>query len=152
MDSKPYSQTEVLENFQALLDDMDFRREFAILNVGSLHFLLRGRLRKELEALVIALWRLTLERSFPDDWSEILESYIADRRRTEGSEKAGKAFEDRVRSYITLLEEKREQDFTGPASRLVDIAGAASGSKAALQLKMALRIRILYKLIFDRLI
>ena len=58
---------EVLGNFSAILESMDFAQELELLGIRKLHFRQRKRAIRELRAMGIGLWRLGLKRSFPSD-------------------------------------------------------------------------------------
>ncbi|SFV74021.1 hypothetical protein [Desulfovibrio piger] len=57
---------EALDNFPVLLLDLDAGRALHILGIGRLQFRRRARLLAEWRGLCMALWRLALQRSFPD--------------------------------------------------------------------------------------
>ena len=65
-----------LDNFAALLDDVDFSAELALLGIGRLQFLRRRQMLVELRGLYIALWRLALGRSFPNDADTMLSVFL----------------------------------------------------------------------------
>ena len=49
---------EVLGNFSAILESMDFAQELELLGIRKLHFRQRKRAIRELRAMGIGLWRL----------------------------------------------------------------------------------------------
>lgn len=141
-----------LDNFAMLLHGLDFNNELAMLGVGRLRFIRRRRLRNEFKALTMGLWRLALERSFPDHFQSIFETFL--RRKLEALDSPQKAeqFEQTVRNYLVLLEKKRESDFTEVGAHLASLVKLPERQSAPLRLRLALHIRSLYTLVFDRLI
>jgi hypothetical protein len=149
--SPAYTIEEVVDNFQVLLDHMDFEQEMALLGVGPARFLLRRKLKAEWQTLVIALWRLALERSFPHDGQIIFDTFLE--RRTAGlNVKQTNNFTARVRAYVESVQSHGDADFMPTGERLLGVVKPATAAAPALQLRVALRIRTLYTLIFDRLI
>jgi hypothetical protein len=149
--SPAYTIEEVVNNFQVLLGNMDFEQELALLGVGQARFLMRRKLKAEWQTLVIALWRLALERSFPHDGQIIFDTFLE--RRTAGlSANQMDSFTVRVRTYVESVQSHGDADFTPTGERLLSVLKPATAAAPALQLRVALRIRTLYTLIFDRLI
>ena len=151
----PYTADEVLANFSAVLDSMDFARELAVLGVKRLHFRRRERLIRELRALSIGLWRLALHRSFPQDGETLFEMVLA--RLAEApahSREAQRAldFIQLARGYVELLREKGDTDFMVASSHIVGLFKQKEQETASRSLKLALLIRNTYTVIFDRLI
>ena len=59
--SLPDMTEEVLGNFSAILESMDFAQELELLGIRKLHFRQRKRAIRELRAMGIGLWRLGLD-------------------------------------------------------------------------------------------
>lgn len=152
----PYTADEVLANFAAVLDSMDFARELAVLGVKRLHFRRRERLLRELRALSIGLWRLALHRSFPHDGEKMFELFLS--RLAEGSEHSREAqksleFIQLAREYVELLREKGDTDFMVASTHIVGLLYKQQDKEmASRSLRLALLIRNTYTVIFDRLI
>ena len=145
----PYTIEEVVDNFQVLLEHMNFEQELALLGIGQVRFLLRRKLKIEWQTLVIALWRLALERSFPHDGQVIFETFL--KRRTAGlSLKQAGNFAERIRTYVESLQSHGDADFVPTGERLLHLVNPTIAP--SLRLRVALHIRALYTLIFDRLI
>lgn len=143
---------QALENFSALLHDMDFSYELSLLGLRRLQFFSRRKLRTELKALTIGLWRLALERSFPQQWSQIFEAFLTEKIEQMDDSREGALFEAKVRTYVELLERKREADFTEAGNHIVDLLRLPDALSMPLRLRLTLHIRSLYTLVFDRLI
>jgi len=142
----PYTADEVLANFSAVLDSMDFARELAVLGVKRLHFRRRERLIRELRALSIGL---------PQDGETMFEMFLA--RLAEApahSREAQRAldFIQLARGYVELLREKGDTDFMVASSHIVGLFKQKEQETASRSLKLALLIRNTYTVIFDRLI
>jgi hypothetical protein len=149
--SPAYTVEEVVDNFQVLLEHMDFGQELALLGVGQVRFLLRRKLKTEWQTLMIALWRLALERSFPHDGQVIFDTFLE--RHTAGvTTKQTKIVMARVRLYVASVQSHGDADFMPAGERLLGVIKPTAAAAPALQLRVALRIRTLYTLIFDRLI
>ena len=74
--SLPDMTEEVLGNFSAILESMDFAQELELLGIRKLHFRQRKRAIRELRAMGIGLWRLGLKRSFPSDGEFLFERFM----------------------------------------------------------------------------
>ncbi len=141
----------VWTNFDAILSDMDFQYELSLLNISGWQFFIRKRLSEEFEALTIALWRLALERSFPEDWQRILSAFMDVRRARIARAPAREAFTSKVATYLSIVERRREADFIEPAGYLVELAEVNAKQAQSVRLKLALHLRIVYNHLFDRL-
>lgn len=141
-----------MDNFAALLQSMDFAQELAMLGIPAYAFLKRRKLRKEFSALIICLWRLALERSFPGHWRAMFESFLAHTLEEMDNPDKAAQFEQTVRNYESLLVLRREADFTVAGAHLVDLLKLPEPKAASLRLRLTLHIRSLYTLVFDRLI
>ncbi|MDR2726683.1 MAG: hypothetical protein LBC10_01670 [Deltaproteobacteria bacterium] len=149
--SPAYTIEEVVNNFQVLLEHMDFEQELTLAGVGQARFLLRRKLKNEWQILMIALWRLALERSFPHDGQIIFDTFLERHTAGLGANRA-KNFMERVKTYVESLQSHGDTDFMPTGERLLSLIKPAASAAPALQLRVALHIRSLYTLIFDRLI
>lgn len=149
--SPSYTREEVVENFEALLGQMDFHYELSLLGVNRMRFQRRRRMKKEWCCLVIGLWRLALERSFPSDGEDIFEIFLQRHTHSLAPKKA-EAFTAKVRDYVEGLQSHGDKDFTPTAEYLISLLGPLRVAAPALRLRLALHIRNLYTLIFDQLI
>lgn len=146
-----HAQT-ALENFAALLQSMDFNAELNMLGLKRLLFWRRRRFRNEFRALTIGLWRLALVRSFPAHWQRIFDAFLKHWLDNMDNPDKASAFEGKVKNYVELLEKKRDADFTEVGAFLVNLLKLPEKEAVALRLRLALHIRSLYTLVFDRLI
>lgn len=140
-----------LDNFAALLDDVDFSGELASLGIGRLQFLRRRQMLIELRGLYMALWRLALGRSFPHDadamFSVFIHGFLMRNR-----DKIARAIAERGRQYWGMLEPVGDSDFTDVARHLISFSAHEEKDRPALVLRLALDIRSIYRTIFERLI
>ena len=153
-DTPSYSVEEVLENFSAMLASMDYAQEIRLLGIGKWHFRRNKTVFKEFKALTIGLWRLCLKRSFPYDGDFIFERFMLELFEKNESDKArerANAFDLLVRSYIDLLGERGDADFTTVSAHMTALLAPRRDS-ASLRLRLALRIRTIYTMVFSRLI
>lgn len=141
-----------LDNFAALLDDVDFSRELAALGIGRLQFLRRRQMLIELRGLYIALWRLALGRSFPHDADVMFSVFIHGFLMRNRGDKIARAIAERGRQYWGMLEPVGDSDFTDVAKHLISFAAREEKDRPALALRLALDIRSIYSTIFERLI
>lgn len=150
--SPVYTIDEVVQTFAGLLASLDFTRELELLGIGRLHFVRRRRFLNEFRAVSVGLWRLALERSFPEDHEVIFETFMTQLEQQGKNDRQTPALLELVRAYVQLLSTHRENDFTVVGSHIVEIARADGKKAVALRLHLALQIRKLYSLIFANLI
>ncbi len=147
-----YSADEVIRNFEALLNSLDFKSELQELGIGSLQLRRRKTALRELKALSVGLWHLALQRSFPDDG----QTFFAQFRETSPTLTSGGAeavrLNSRVNIYVDLLKDKKEADFMPVASYLAEVLALNAEDMRRLRLKVSLLTRSLYTLIFQRLV
>ena len=147
-----YSAEEVIRNFEALMDSLDFKAELVELGIGSLQLGRRKKTLRELKALSIGLWSLALQRSFPQDAAAFFAEFRERSPRLVGSGKEPGLLQSRVGIYVDLLKDKKETDFLPVASYLAEVLALDAEDMRRLRLKVSLITRSLYKLIFDRLV
>lgn len=143
---------DVVANFDALLASLDFDHELALLGLGRFRFIRRKRLLHEWRALTVGLWKLALERSFPNDHEVIFARFLEQQLEAFRSPERGQRFVAKVHEYVELLSKRREADFSEAGSHIVSFFKFSEARAAALRLRLTLQIRALYTLIFDRLI
>ena len=150
-DESPAITQVALDNFAALLDDADFTAELELVGVGRFQFLRRRQMCLELRGLYMALWRLALSRSFPNDadamFATFLHGYL-----TRHPEKGARPAAERARQYWGMLQPTGDADFNAVARHLTSFAERDEKAQRTLTLKLALHIRSVYRFIFDRLI
>ena len=134
--SLPDMAEEVLGNFSAILESMDFAQELELLGIRKLHFRQRNRAIRELRAMGIGLWRLGLY----------------EQAHTNKEREQANAFDLLVRSYIDKFGERGDTDFTTVSGHIVSLFRRKPGDTAAQRLKLALLMRNTYTDIFRHLI
>ena len=139
---------EVLGNFSAILESMDFAQELELLGIRKLHFRQRKRAIRELRAMGIGLWRLGLKRSFPSDGEFLFERFMLGLY----EQAQANSFDLLVRSYIDKFGERGDTDFTTVSGHIVSLFRRKPGDTAAQRLKLALLMRNTYTDIFRHLI
>lgn len=143
----------VLANFQALFNSVDFNEQLKILGIGKMQFVLRKQVLLELQSLFVALWRLALDKSFPQDGSLIYEAFLdslIDQNKKDTRQ--AHSLVQRVRDYVDMLSHHKDSDFSEVSAHLASFVQSNDASSKQLRLRLALNIRALYMLIFDRLI
>lgn len=142
---------EALANFAALIDDLDFGAELDLMGIGRLQFLRRKQMQIELKGLYIALWRLALAKSFPQDadhmFSEFLARYDQNHHSKNNSETIARAH-----GYWGMLAPSGDSDFNAVARHLISFLDLEEKETRSLGLRLALHIRSAYRFIFERLI
>ena len=141
--SLPDMTEEVLGNFSAILESMDFAQELELLGI------------RELRAMGIGLWRLGLKRSFPSDGEFLFERFMLglyEQAHTNKEREQANAFDLLVRSYIDKFGERGDTDFTTVSGHIVSLFRRKPGDTAAQRLKLALLMRNTYTDIFRHLI
>lgn len=142
---------EAIANFSVLIDDLDFTGEMDLLGIGRFQFLRRKQMIIELRGLYTAVWRLALARSFPHDAGSVFENFLERYGRAHTGKLATQIIE-RARQYWGMLEPAGDGDFSEVARHLSSFIEREDKDQRPLILKLALRIRRAYRLIFERLI
>ncbi len=146
-----YSSSEVLLNFQSLLDSLDFSAQLQDLGYGRLSPLKRRAALREFTAVSIGLWKLALERSFPVEHAEYFDQFLRSSPSLNGGKEQSRTLQ-RIEPYMELLTIKKDADFLPAAQFLLDSLQMEVMERKSLELKISLFIRNLYNLIFSKLI
>lgn len=148
-----YATQEIADRFAALLDSFDYEEEYAILKINKIRVGKRRRVINEIKPLYVALWKLALSKSFPDQVEEIFDSFLIDLPKHFRARDKERAFlKSRVEVYNTLLAPNRETNFSEVANQLLESVDKKKTIDDALSLKFSLKIRKVYNMIFDQLI
>lgn len=148
-----YSTNERIDNFNALLKSYDFSTEVALFGLKRYQFLRRKVALRELKAAFIALWNLALTKSFPDDNTLVFEEFLSRYSYVvEGSNKDAQLLLQKVAVYDTLMQKKGDKDFSEVADFMADLVLTEKTTKKRIGLKLALALRAMYSLIFEKLI
>jgi hypothetical protein len=145
-----YTHEEVIANFQALVESWDFDVEIKRLGIGAMQIMRRKQMRLEFKGLVAGLWRLALTRSFPEDGGEIFEGYL-ERCQNPGG-KTTQQFVERARQYAEMLALRGDTDFSEVSRHITSFLDLPESARKGATLKLALEIRQMYNLIFERMI
>lgn len=148
----PYTAEEVGRTFADLLATFDFAAELHDLGIGSLSLFKRRQAKKLFTALCIALWHVALGKSFPNDADAFFTHFVATCPSLVGDCRAAKKMRDLVMRYDALVAEKKDGDFTKVADTITKTFKLAPTEQRRQQLKLSLRIRSIYDLIFEKLI
>ncbi len=108
---------EALENFAALLEDADFTSELELMGIGRMQFLRRRQMLVEWRGLYMALWRLALASSFPQDAEDIFETFLRSYQAAHPDKVSARIIE-RAREYWGMLQPKGNSDFSDLARHL----------------------------------
>ncbi|MDL2210184.1 hypothetical protein LJC26_05215 [Desulfovibrio sp. OttesenSCG-928-O18] len=148
----PYTAEEVGRTFADLLATFDFAVELHELGIGSLSLFKRRQAKKRFTALCIALWHVALEKSFPNDADAFFTHFVATYPPLVGERRGAKKMRDLVMQYDALVAEKKDGDFTKVADTITETFKLEPAEQRKQQLKLSLRIRSIYDLIFEKLI
>jgi hypothetical protein len=150
--SPTFTIDEVVNNFNALLEQSDFEQELAISGIKRVRLVTRSRMKTEWLFVYIALWRLALDRSFPDDGDAIFEAFIAQRAKKIKPARKIELFIAHAMEYVEMFRFKGNNDFSLPAEHITAKLVLSDHDAQAARVRVILHMRELYKLIFDRLI
>lgn len=143
--------SEALENFAALLDDADFTAELELMGIGRMQFMRRRQMLVEWRGLYMALWRLALASSFPQDAERMFATFLRSYHAAH-PDKLGSRIMERAQEYWGMLQPKGDADFGDVARHLGSFSVQDEKQARSLTLRLVLHIRRAYKIIFDRLI
>ena len=142
---------EALDNFPVLLLDLVAGRALHILGIGRLQFRRRARLLAEWRGLCMALWRLALQRSFPEQAEAMFRQFRESFGQSHTDKTSALALE-RAPAFWEVLAERGDADFR-PVSRFLAAVFFEDEARAqAMALRLMLHVRQTYQSIFDRLI
>lgn len=142
---------EALDNFEVLIDDLDYAAFYELMGIGRLQFLRHKQMHVELKSMHIALWRLALSHSFPEDAESMFSVFLQRYQRTHPG-KLDSEIVGRAPGYWDMILPTGNSDFSGVARHLLSFSNTGNADMRALILKVALRINAAYNLIFDRLV
>ena len=148
----PYTAEEVGRMFADLLATFDFATEMHELQIGKLNLVKRARAKKLLTAISIALWHVALEKSFPNDAKTFFNHFVSTYPPLAGKGRRARSLRFYVQTYDALVGEKKDGDFSLVAEKLATVFTLPDKDRKRLQLKLSLRVRALYELIFEKLI
>ncbi len=142
----------LIQNFHAMLGELDYGRELAIFNLGRLQFGKTKRLKAEFKALYVGLWNLALKRTFPEAHEEIFRAYMNFRLEENPREKEKRLQEnDLIHQYVEALAIHGDADFQNVARHLLSFSDVPDSQLKPLNLKLALHIRSMYDYFFKHL-
>lgn len=142
---------EALDNFAALLDGVDFDAEMEILGIGRFQFMRRRQMKVELRGLYMALWRLALQSSFPEDCEAMFREFLTRYGQTHPGRLPAQAIE-RASQYWGMLQPLGDRDFSCVGEHLASFGLQDSKEGRRQTLRLVLHVRKAYRFIFDRLI
>jgi len=147
-----YTADEVIQQFLALYNCMNFKGELEEIGIGKFQFGRRKKALREFRALCIALWGLALQKSFPYDAQDFFREFQAKFPDLASGGKAATQLRNRVNIYVDLLTPKKDTDFLPVAEYLSEVLALDADDFRRLRLKLSLIVRNLYMLIFNKLV
>ena len=106
-----YSAAEVIGQFLALYNCLDFKAELEDIGIGRFQFMRRKKALRELRALCIALWGIALQKSFPDDAGSFFAKFRETAPVLAGPGREAVEMQTRVNVYIDRLLPERTRIF-----------------------------------------
>ncbi len=146
-----YTKQEVIANFEGLLPALSLHEEIDTLGCGLNSFFNKSRSLAEFTAMCTALWKLALDRSFPNESGEFFEDFLANSP-VLGTGKKHDKMVSRIRIYCDLFAPKKIDDFTPVSQYMAETLCKDTQNRKALHLKLSLTIRKIYQVIFEHLI
>ena len=147
-----YTPDEVIANFLALVESWDFDTEVKRLGIGAMQIMRRKRMRLEFKGLAAGLWRLALTRSFPEDGQIIFEGYLARCLEQPKGRKKAQQLVELSRQYAAMIALRGDTDFSEVSRHMTSFLDLHESARKGATLKLALEIRQMYNLIFERMI
>lgn len=142
---------EALANFLIILDDLDYNIYYEILHIGRFQFLRRRQMFIELKSLHIALWRLALSHSFPNEGEKMFSTFLEEYTKTH-PDKLDVLIAQRAPQYWGMIAPSGDSDFSLVSRHLISFFPPHEYDLKAVTLKLALRLHVSYRFIFDRVI
>lgn len=146
-----YTKEGVLKHFEEVLGSLELKQQIAELGCGMNSFFTKSRSLTEFTAMSIGLWKLALERSFPNEAEDFFTEFLTSSASLGKGKKRAQMLE-LVREYDVLFAPQKTDDFTAVAQHMADNLANATADRKALQLRLSLNIRKLYQTIFNHLI
>ena len=147
-----YTHEEVIANFQALIGGWNFNAKLGQLGIGAMHVMRRRQMLLEFKGLFTGLWRLALMRSFPEEGRQIFEEYLERCLSNPKNEKSARQLVERSRQYADMLDLRGDTDFSEVSRHLTSFLHLPESAHKSAVLKLALDIRQMYNVIFERMI
>lgn len=151
IDSASEFAQQAVDNFLILLDDLDYNIYYEILGVGRFQFLRRKQMYIELKSLHMALWRLAISSSFPNQAEAMFPAFLEAYSRNHPG-KGDARIVSRAPQYWGMIAPAGDGDFSGVSRHLISFFPPREKELKAITLKLALRLHTSYRFIFDRLI
>ena len=106
----------------------------------------------EFRSVYMAVWRLALDSSFPGEADAIFTSFCQEYLRR-SRDRLAQDIVRKAEEYWHMLRDASAKDFRSLAEQLANLSARCDEEhRQAVTLKLALHIRTVYRLIFDRLI
>ncbi|MBQ4132989.1 MAG: hypothetical protein IJD04_04555 [Desulfovibrionaceae bacterium] len=153
-DSAEKMHQEVLDRFNSMLSNADFSAHLVTLGIGRFQFSRRKTALKELRAMYVGLWKLALNRSFPDNSLDLFERFLDPGNIHSAGKKAeAEKFRELCKEYVKILEVEGDTNFINVAILLCQHLGRTGQQDLrTISLQLALDMRSMYHHIFEHLI
>lgn len=107
-----YSQTALIETIVVILREFSLEELYALMRVRAWQWRRKTSIRLESYAMLIALWRMALAKSFPKQWEMIFIGFL-ERLECTGlcTMKEVPLLQEAIAEYIGLFDKHGENDF-----------------------------------------
>lgn len=146
-----YTKEEVLQRFDDIFESLNLKGEIKSIGCGLYGVFKRGRSLREFTAMTISLWRLAMEKSFPDESDEFFRSYLNSSSRL-GTGKKRDVMLQRIGAFWDLFSIHKTGDFTPISHYMSEYLAENAEDRKTINLKLTLSMRRIYKTIFEYLI
>ncbi len=141
---------QVISRAAMMFEDLDFHKEFEILELSAYNFTLKSSFKKEFCALYLALWRFAIERPFEEHKQLIYDTFVE--KAWVWKPKTKEKILPLAQLYYEKLHERGKEDFTEIARHLMAFTKFDETKSKSYVLKLALLIRTRYTFFFDNLL
>ncbi len=142
---------QVVSRAKIMLEDLDFHKEFEILELSFYNFTLKSSFTREFRALYLALWRFSSDRPFGAENGKVLYDRVIEEAWVWHAKTKAKII-PLAELYYEKFHERGKEDFTEIARHLMAFTDFDETKSKSYVLKLALIIRTRYTFFFDNLL
>ena len=142
---------EVINNFNALLIDVDLKPELELFHISLFNRTLRRTMFEELRMVYIGLWYLALTHSFPQNVDDFFETFLMqylDKFPT--SQRI--IIQNKIHDYKDMILRAGTKDFNHISQHLLSFVRIKDKDMKAEVLRLSLALRTHYNFIFQHLV
>lgn len=106
---------ELYQQFCLIFDSVDYREIYYMLRLRTYNFLLKSKVKAEMKAIVLALWRVCLQITFNSQSEDYFQKALIQLKE---SKRVTKEIENIYVIYWNILQKKLNADFLPPADMM----------------------------------